>query len=99
MTKLEIALMIIAATLLLLTLIKLLEVLALMGLNALLDRIAGDRRGLRVTLDEAGAAAIVSAREKLPDANLQAHADQTSRAPLVKMAAATLERRRSEATK
>lgn len=99
MTKLEIALMIIAATLFVLALIKLFEVLALMGLNKLLGWIAGDRRGLRVTLDAASAAAIASAREKPPDANPQAHADQTSRAPLVKMAAATLERRRSEATR
>lgn len=98
MTKLEIALMIIAAALLLLALLKLIEVLALIGLRAMFDLITGDRCGLRVTLDEAGAAAIVSAREKPPDANPQAHADQTSKAPLVKMAAATLERRRSEAT-
>lgn len=98
MTKLEIVLMIIAATLIVLALIKLLEVLALMGLNKLLGRIAGDPRGLRVALDAASAAAIASTREKPPDANPQAHADQTSRAPLVKLAAATLERRRNEAT-
>lgn len=97
MTKLEMALMIIAATMFILMLLKLFETLALRSLNKLLDRIAGDRRGVRMAPAEAEAAADEAVREKPPDAQTQAHADEASRAPMVRMAAETLRRRRSEA--
>lgn len=99
MTKLEIALMIVAATLFVLALIKLFEVLALISLRRTLGMLDASVFGWHFEWLEAQKIRQNAAKEKPPDANPQAHADEKSRAPMVRMAAATLERRRSEATK
>ena len=98
MTTMEIMLAIIAGLLLVLALLKVTEVLALMAFQDLIDQATADFSGWRVELDELNEARR-ELKEKPPDAEAQAHADAESKAPMVRMAAETLKRRRSEALK
>lgn len=97
MTKLEMALMIIAAAMVILVLIKLLEMLALMSLRRTLRMLDVSVFGWHCEWLEAQKIRQNASREKPPDAQTQAPADEASRAPMVRMAAETLRRRRSEA--
>ena len=97
MTKLEMALMIIAAAMVILMLIKLLEMLALLSLRRTLRMLDSSVFGWHYEWLETQKIRQNAAKEKPPDAKAQAHADEASRAPMVRMAAETLRRRRSEA--
>lgn len=95
MTKTEMALLIIAAIMFVLAILKLIELLAQLALQRLIDGFTSVMIGWRIELDEMNEMHR-SVREKPPDGDPQASAE--SKAPMVKMAAETLRRRRSEAT-
>lgn len=95
MTRVEIMLAIIAGLLLVLALLKLFEALALMAFRDLIDQTTADFTGWRVDLDELNEARR-ELKEKPPDADPQAHADDAHKAPMVRRAAERLYRRRVE---
>lgn len=95
MTRVEIVLVVIAGLLLVLALLKLFEALALMAFQDLIDRTAADFAGWRMELDELNEMRR-EPKEKPPDADPQAHADDAHKAPMVRRAAERLYRRRVE---
>ena len=97
MTKLEIALMIVTAIWSILVLLKLIEVIALMSIRRTLELLHVCASIWHVEWKRMQKPAENIKKEKPPDADPQAHADEKSRAPMVRMAAETLRRRRSEA--
>lgn len=97
MDAMQMAALVAAFSLFVIALTALFILLALAGLYRVLDEMAGDISGIRIGLESIELYEEDDrTREKPPD-NPQAPADETSRAPMVRMAADRLNRRRSEA--